>query len=269
MSRAHLDSLLNNLCEVFNSKLDHGRDKPIITVLDEETLHYTKRIDKCKSILTLSATTILETIKTIARKYRALFCGSGKYQVTDMMFDQYVVNLKEGACSCRYWEITGIVYRHEVCVIWEHIQNGEKPNNLNIGCIPVISQKHEHVAKSLMSNHSYTPYTSHTSKLLIFKLVGRPKKRRRRAIDEPTNQLTNLSRKFLTVTCSKCMGHNSRTCKGKGGSSQSAVGGSSQGVMVRSNKDAVGGTSQGSVSGSSEVVMGVLRAKKRDKGKKP
>ncbi|CAI9264874.1 unnamed protein product [Lactuca saligna] len=100
--------------------------------------------------------------------------------------------------------------------------------------------------------------------------VGRPKKKRRRAIDEPTNQSKNLSRKFLTVTCSKChnKGHNSRTCKGKGGSSQRAVGGSSLGGVGGSSKDAVGGKSQGSVGGSSENVMGGLRAKKIDKGKK-
>ncbi|CAI9303756.1 unnamed protein product [Lactuca saligna] len=131
--RAHSDCLLNNLCEVFNSKLEHGRDKPIITCLEYIRVYLMKRhcivqkeIDKCKSILTPTTTTLLDTIKTVASKYKALFCADGTYQVTGMMFDQYVVNLKEGTCSCRYWEITGIVCRHGVCAIWEHIQNGEK-----------------------------------------------------------------------------------------------------------------------------------------------
>nr|KAJ0202493.1 hypothetical protein LSAT_V11C600298830 [Lactuca sativa] len=189
IGRAHSDCLLNNLCEVFNSKLEHGRDKPIITCLEYIRVYLMKRhgivqkeINKCKMILTPTTTTILDTIKTAVSKYRALFCGSGKYQVTGMMFDQY---------------------------------------------------------------------------------VGRPNKKKRRAIDEPTNQSTNLSRKFLTVTCSKChyKGHDSRTCKGQGGSSQRAVGGSSQGGVGRSSKDAGCGTSQGSVGGSSKAVVGGFLSK--------
>nr|KAJ0214646.1 hypothetical protein LSAT_V11C400163450 [Lactuca sativa] len=266
-SRAHSDCLLNNLCEVFNSKLDHGREKPIITCLEYIRVYLMKRhcivlkeIDKCKNLLTPTATTILDTIKTVASKYRALFCGSGKYQVTGMMFDQYVVNLKEGTCSCRYWEITGIVYRHGVCAIWEHIQNGEKiqqPEYWVHPCYKLETWRAMYTNKIDPINGrsmwpksrcptTLIPPTHHTQ-------VGRTKKKRRRAIDEPTNQSKNLSRKFLI---------------GQGGSSQRAVGGSSQGGVGGSSKDAVGGTSQGSVGGSSEDVMGGLRAKKIDNGKK-
>lgn len=52
--------------------------------------------------------------------------------------------------------------------------------------------------------------------------VGRPKKKRKRAVDEPVSQGKKLSRKFLTVKCSKCgnKGHNSRSCKGQGGEAE-------------------------------------------------
>ncbi|KAL4581762.1 hypothetical protein LXL04_006290 [Taraxacum kok-saghyz] len=72
-----------------------------------------------------------------------------------------------------------------------------------------------------------------------------PKKKRRRAADEPKNQTRKLSRKFLTVTCGKChnKGHNSRTCKGQGGPRQRTVGGSSQ-VSVGTSSQGVGGSSQ-------------------------
>nr|KAJ0203611.1 hypothetical protein LSAT_V11C500260030 [Lactuca sativa] len=245
-----MDCLLKNLCEVFNSKLKHGRDKPIISCLEYIRVYLMKRhcivqkeIDKCKSILTPTATTILDTIKTVASKYRALFCGSRKYQVTGMMFDQYVVNLKERTCSCR----------HGVCAIWKHIQTGEKAQQPEYWVHPCYKLE---TWRAMYSNK-------------IDPINGRnmPKKKRRRAIDEPINQSTNLSRKFLIVTCSKChnKGYNSRTCKGQGG----AVGGSSQGGVGRSSKDAVGGTSQGLVGGSSEAAMGGLRENKMDKGKKP
>nr|KAJ0210798.1 hypothetical protein LSAT_V11C400158520 [Lactuca sativa] len=64
-----------------------------------------------------------------------------------------------------------------------------------------------------------------------FRTVGRPKKKRRRGVDEPNSQTTKLSRKFLAVTCSKChnKGHNSRTFKGQGGIGEAGSKGKTQG----------------------------------------
>lgn len=42
--RAHTDCLLNNLCEVFNFKLEDGRDKPIITCLEYIRHYLMKRL---------------------------------------------------------------------------------------------------------------------------------------------------------------------------------------------------------------------------------
>ena len=102
------DSLTNNLCEVFNSKLDKARDKPIITCLEYIREYLTKRIvnvhkvlDKCKGSLSTTATTILENNKTEANKMSVLFNGSHKYQVTGLWMEPYVVNLKERSCTCR------------------------------------------------------------------------------------------------------------------------------------------------------------------------
>nr|KAJ0184952.1 hypothetical protein LSAT_V11C900481720 [Lactuca sativa] len=210
--RAHSDCLINNLCEVFNFKLEHGRDKPVITCLEYIRVYLMKRhrivqkeIDKCKSILAPTTTNILDTIKTSTSKYMSLFCGSGDW----------------------YWEITGIVCRHGVCAIREHIQNGEKAQQpeywvhpfYNLGTWRAMySNKIDPInGKSMWPKSrcltTLIPPTHHT------RVIGRAKKRRRRVIHKCTNQLTNLSRKFITITCSKChnKGHNSRTCKGQGG----------------------------------------------------
>lgn len=71
------------MCEVFNSKLEHGRDKPTITYLEYIRVYLMKRhcivqkeIDKCKSILTPTTTTILDTIKTAASKFVVLEISS-------------------------------------------------------------------------------------------------------------------------------------------------------------------------------------------------
>ncbi|KAL4556443.1 hypothetical protein LXL04_039095 [Taraxacum kok-saghyz] len=51
-----------------------------------------------------------------------------------------------------------------------------------------------------------------------FDFVGRPKKKRKRGVDEARDQTSNLSRRYVSVTCAKCGNkcHNSRTCKGQG-----------------------------------------------------
>ncbi|KAL4581420.1 hypothetical protein LXL04_017634 [Taraxacum kok-saghyz] len=113
--RAHTDCLLNNLCEVFNSKIEDAKDQPIITCLEYIREYLMKRlcvvqaaINKCETLLT-----------------------------------------------------------------------------------PTTSQLFE---------------------------VGRPKKKRKRGVDEARGQTSNLSRRYVSVTCAKCgnKGHNSRTCKGPG-----------------------------------------------------
>ena len=130
--RAHTDGLLNNLCEVFNSKLDECKDKPIITFLEYIREYLMKRlcvvqkeIDKCEGLLTPTATTLFEKIKADASKYVAKYNGAGKYQVASTWQDQYVVNLNDQSCNCRFWEITGFPCRHVVCAIWDKIENGE------------------------------------------------------------------------------------------------------------------------------------------------
>lgn len=73
------------MCEGFNGKLLHGRDKPIITCL-EYIMEYLmnmicvvqKEIDKFQGLLTQTATILLEGIKNEAGKYKAIFVGDGK-----------------------------------------------------------------------------------------------------------------------------------------------------------------------------------------------
>nr|KAJ0203867.1 hypothetical protein LSAT_V11C500243440 [Lactuca sativa] len=60
--RAITDSLKNCLCEVFNSKLDEAKDKPIITCLELIVEYLTKKIlnaykvqENCKGSLSTTA----------------------------------------------------------------------------------------------------------------------------------------------------------------------------------------------------------------------
>nr|KAJ0199622.1 hypothetical protein LSAT_V11C600331000 [Lactuca sativa] len=223
--RAYTDCLLNNLCEVFNSKLDEGRDKPNITFLEyiREYLMKSlcvaqKEIGKCEGLLTLTKTTVFEKIKTDAANYVAKYNGAGKYQVESTWQDQYVVNLNDQSCNCRFWEIIGFPCRDA-----DKTKNGENAPHVDEWvhpCYRLSTWKAMYFNKiDPLNGRSMWPKSDCPFTLLPPKhktKVGRPKKKRRRGVDEPNNQDNSLSRKYLAVTCSKCHNkwHNSKTCKG-------------------------------------------------------
>ncbi|CAI9301126.1 unnamed protein product [Lactuca saligna] len=108
--RAISDMLLNNLCEVFNSKLVKGREKPIISCLEFIREYLMKRVcnvmkvlNKCQGPLTPTGTRILEANITLASKYHARWNGGQKYQVKGPWNDQHVVDMEKRECSCRKW----------------------------------------------------------------------------------------------------------------------------------------------------------------------
>ena len=82
------DMLLNNLWEVFNSKLIEGRDKPIISCLEYIMEYMMKRIcnvvkvqSKCVGPMTRTATKILDKTCDMAKEYSSRWNGGNKYQV--------------------------------------------------------------------------------------------------------------------------------------------------------------------------------------------
>nr|KAJ0220444.1 hypothetical protein LSAT_V11C200094290 [Lactuca sativa] len=236
--RAHTDILLNNLCEVFNSKLLDARDKPIITCLEYIREYLMKRIcivqnviDKSQGPLTPTATKLLDGVKKDASQYTCIFNGAEKTQVTGTMGEQFVVNWRDRNCSCRHTEITGIPCSHLVSAIWDKVEHGAKnvppleewvhPCYRLSTWNEMYKYKVQPINGRSMWPKSDCPTTltppKHTTQ------VGRPKKKRKRAqTEEPNNQGKSLTRKFLTVTCSKCKnkGHNSRSCKGQGGQTE-------------------------------------------------
>ncbi|GJS94837.1 reverse transcriptase domain-containing protein [Tanacetum coccineum] len=119
LSRAHIYILLNNLCEVFNGKIVGGRDKPVITLLKYIREYCMKRIvtaqaviDKCDGPLTPTATRILDSIKKEATYMTVQWNSRIKHQVSRSFGGQCVVDVSNGTCTCRNWEIIGILCKH-------------------------------------------------------------------------------------------------------------------------------------------------------------
>ena len=232
------------MCEVFNSKLEGGRDKPIITTLEYIREYMMKRlcnvqqiIDKCEGPLTPHATNLLEKIKRDASQYICQFNGAGKYQVAGPWMDQCVVNFNEKTCTCRRWEIIGIPCKHAVAAMWDMELNGQKvgsPEQLVHPTYWLQTWKEMYKVKiDPINGRGMWPISQCPTTLLPpkhHKQVGRPKKKRRKTKDELAARSSNngkkLTKKWMTVTCSKCKnrGHNARSCKGQGGESHSSKG---------------------------------------------
>ncbi|CAI9262009.1 unnamed protein product [Lactuca saligna] len=199
-------------------------------------------LNKCQGPLTPTGTRILEANTTLASKYHARWNGGQKYQVKGPWNDQHVVDMEKRECSCRKWELTGIPCKHAIASLNEMADNNEKVGELYTYVHKVYwldtwkemySFKVEPIKGRAMWPKSDCPTTlvppPHN------KAIGRPKKKRRiqqrKGLKSSNvrgkqtvkvkhdNETQSLSRKFLTVTCSKCKqkGHNARTCKAKMG----------------------------------------------------
>ncbi|XP_076923853.1 uncharacterized protein LOC143586125 [Bidens hawaiensis] len=133
IGRAPSDVFTNNMCEVFNSKLVDGRDKPIITLLEyireylmRKIVNVLKVIDKSLGLLTPYATKVMDLVIKEANRYNVQWNGEEHYQVTGPNGDQCVVNLRTNTCACRRWEVTGIPCRHVVASVW--VKAAHDPN---------------------------------------------------------------------------------------------------------------------------------------------
>nr|KAJ0200449.1 hypothetical protein LSAT_V11C600329540 [Lactuca sativa] len=210
--KAHCDALTNNLCEAFNSKIEDGRDAPIINCIEfireyimKKIVKVDKEIQKVVGPLTPTATTILDKIKSKAEQYVATFCGARKYQVAGPWKDQCIVDVGQQSCTCKSWKE---MYSFKVSPI-----NGRSMWEKSAIPTTLLPPKHR------------VP-------------IGRPKKKRTISIVEKEDFVrgNTSSRAHRSVTCTNCnnVGHNARTCKGKrpivgGGGGQSQVKGKGKG----------------------------------------
>nr|KAJ0207047.1 hypothetical protein LSAT_V11C500244150 [Lactuca sativa] len=254
IGRPITDMLLNNLCEVFNSKLIEGSDKPIITCLEYIQEYMMKRIcnvikvqQKCVGPLTPTTTKIMETNTTNASNYIASWNSSNKYEVQGPWQDQHVVDMGQRVCSYRKWELTRIPCRHVIAVLFDKVDNGEDVGELytyvhKVHWLETWKDAYSYKVEPI-KGRSMWPVSDCPMKISPpphRNQPGRPKKKRQRSMEEKSQSWAQshsqtqiqsqivvasgidvhgpggsgkLTRKFITVTCSKCKnkGHKART----------------------------------------------------------
>ncbi|KAG5566106.1 hypothetical protein RHGRI_001892 [Rhododendron griersonianum] len=214
------DVIVNNLAESFNEMIMDARDKPIVTMLEmirrqfmvrfQERLQY---IQKFKGPLCPSIHKKLEGIKKWARGCQCLYSGGRIFEVFNEL-KTYLVDLDNYTCTCRRWDLRGIPCIHGVATIYTdkgkpenyvhefyHISTYLRAWDRQIYLIP---------DKSMWVQTDYDPIMPPP----LRKKAGRPKKARRRAVDEPKNP-NAIRKQPESLKCGKCReyGHNSRTCK--------------------------------------------------------
>ncbi|XP_052621585.1 uncharacterized protein LOC111909209 [Lactuca sativa] len=126
------DVLISNMCEVFNGKIEKGRDKHVISCLEfireylmKKICNVMKEMKKAKGPLTTTATDILDARKKGVSQYIVRWNGANKYQVTGALQDQHVVDVRNQTCTCRKWELMGIPCRHVIATLNEMSKDPE------------------------------------------------------------------------------------------------------------------------------------------------
>ena len=144
-------------------------------------------------------------------------CSEFVFEVTHSLFsNKFIVDLHKKSCSCNFWELVGIPYRHAVSAIrtkWSTVDLEEF----------VHSYYSKETYKSCYS-YMISPINgqdkwpkTNDQKILppAYKRgAGRPKKLRRREPDEDRNP-HKLRKTNSIMTYRRChqKGHNTRTCK--------------------------------------------------------
>ncbi|KAE8735657.1 hypothetical protein F3Y22_tig00000340pilonHSYRG01097 [Hibiscus syriacus] len=200
--RSKSDMLLSNLSECFNKMILEARDKPILTLME------------------MIRTKIMENIakkKEVANKCWPTHAGGQKYPVSAGPSNQHAIDLENHSCSCRKWDLTGIPCIHDVSVT---VLNNQRPEAYVHNSYFVTTQReiYSHFIQPMRGPNQWLIDTTYERviPLTIRRPPGRPKKKRRKEANEPTNSHATMSKKGLMMYCSKCgqPGHNQRTCKG-------------------------------------------------------
>nr|KAJ0216526.1 hypothetical protein LSAT_V11C300153300 [Lactuca sativa] len=208
--------------QVLSAVIEEGRDAPIINCIEfireyiiKKIVKVDKEIQKVVGPLTPTATTILDKIKS------------------------------QQSCTCKRWELIGILWKHGVAAVWDMKRNTKDvgiPESFVYPCYWLSSWKEMYSFKvSPINGRSMWENSTIPTTLLPPKHrvpIGRPKKKRTISIVEKEDFVrgNTASRAHRSVTCTKCnnVGHNARTCKGQrpivgGGGGQSRVKGKGKG----------------------------------------
>ncbi|KAI8551959.1 hypothetical protein RHMOL_Rhmol06G0227900 [Rhododendron molle] len=171
-------------------------------------------IETCNGSICPKIQKTLEELKSDARSWEATCAGNSIFEVSNGV-RTFVVDLARQSCICRKWDITGIPCPHGIAAI---IKDKRQPESF----VHPFFHKETYMRSYAAIINPIPDQTLwvHTESDAIMapslrRPPGRPKKARRKAVDEEKNP--HLARRtHQSLKCSTCneYGHNTRTCKG-------------------------------------------------------
>jgi hypothetical protein len=207
------DMLLNNHSEVFNSYILEAREMPFLSML--ETIFY-KILQRTETKQREAQKMTSRICPKIRKKLEKFFewskeCGvtpAGNYLYsvrTHEMEKEYSVDFKTRTCDCRRWQLTGIPCHHAIACCRKDQIN---PENLVHSCYTVDTFKKAYAfnlaplrGRAFWENvNGVTIYPP-----LFTKVMGRPKKNRKKAPEEKIkNGVKTFTKAGVTIHCSVC-----------------------------------------------------------------
>ncbi|KAH7850022.1 hypothetical protein Vadar_026624 [Vaccinium darrowii] len=171
---------------------------------------------KCTLLVCPKVYKRIEKLKTFASGWIPRWQGGDQFEVVGSSNGQYKVDITHRSCGCKKWDLSGIPCTHAIAAlnyldhdIYDYVHDCYK--------IPTYLKTYSHLLNPI-NGRDLWPETNNFSLLPpdVEKKFGRPKKARRRELEEPTDP-TKFGRKGIKMTCKLCgkVGHNKRTCKNK------------------------------------------------------
>ncbi|WVY91979.1 hypothetical protein V8G54_037493 [Vigna mungo] len=205
---AHCDTLVNNMCEGFNSVLLHSRCKPIISMLEDIRVYIMKRWASNRNKMALYQGFVCPKVLNrfqkqswLTRYWLPRWSSEQLFEVIHIsqFGEQFVVNLDNKDCSCRGWFMNINAEQH----IAHWFMKSAYEETYNSIIYPINGQ---HVWE-------ITPYPDILPPQKRA-MPGRPKKKRRLQAWELKKNDSELRKGGTKKTCAVCkeLGHNKKTC---------------------------------------------------------
>jgi hypothetical protein len=216
------DVLLNNHSEVFNSYILEAREMPILSMM--HTIFYKiearivakqKEVEKWISTICPKIKKKIDKFTEWSKKCFVDPAAKGLYHVSSLEFEkEYVVDMPTKTCTCNRWQLTGIPCHHAIACCREDRFDVDA---LVHSCYKIDTYKRAY-AYNLVPLRGRVHWEKMNGVVVLpplyTKVMGRPKKNRRKAPEEKEkNGATHVTRGGITMHCSIC-GHANHNKKG-------------------------------------------------------
>ncbi|WOL19198.1 hypothetical protein Cni_G27995 [Canna indica] len=201
------DNVTNNISETFNSYIIQARSKPIVDMLEEIRSMLMQRMFVKKDIMLTCTDEICPNIRKKLEKFKednryCMVTPSENMKFEIQCLDK--VHVVNQSCSCWSWDLCRIPCEHVIsCIAWmkddldKYVSDFYKRKTYLKIYVHFMEPLREKEAWPNVEGPPVLPP-------IVKKMSGRPKKLRRRELNEEIIQRTNYSRQDFKITCTLC-----------------------------------------------------------------